>query len=1174
MISSLTSSTNPELEIEMSIMRMKQTRDHVTGVLIRKRTGTYVLKIAPACLAAILMLVSSVNGGDGPYVISHASDNTHNLGPTGMTGTPIREEGKRARIRDFLVHTVEAGSPADGIVREGDVIIGLDGKIFSGSDDVSRNFGYAIIDAEAKDGLLPLLIKRGNEQLTVTIKLDRLPDYSPTWPFDCVRTDTMLINACNFLAREQTPGGFVRSDEGFIGQHHSGLLWLAMGEPRYYHHALRAVYWFADYVLMKESKGEDLIWGAWNGGYGGVLLAEYYMMTGDKAILPILKKVSDCITNGQMESGGWSHYFGKAPGYGEVNNAGMICFMALCLARECGIEVEPAAFRRAERYYDRFAPALTSDYGNYNVSFDGYATQNGKIGAMAVAHRLNGRTLDSKGYALKAARSFNSIQSGHTGHFFNILWTCTGSSLAPAEEYRKGFDQLGAYFSMARTWRGGFYCQPGKGSRTRSYALAGQLMTTGGYGLSLAFPRRHLSIHGAPESVFVASLPAELAAARDLHQANRWDEAIAAVDVFLAKRGHDPEPLRLANELRDKSRYVKDGMALALAKLEAMSSGGRTQALAYETVKWLGPMRKVLGDDDPRLKNIEGRLPGKNRKIWEQGEQFYESVTALKMIQEETWFPYAKVARRMFPAIYMPEEEPAWTPIVIGTADAKSYATHVVRDATHAPAGWAGPDFDDAGWDRPAVKAGKKKKSGAGKGYCMVRVGFALEEIPGNLRLKFIEKKPGLGAGGEVYLNGQLVFRTYSGIDSGAPELLRGTIDLLREGENILAYCTQADGLLPQLALEGVFPSKSSEAFPWTMVPGQDAEIRALVAERKPAKPYYNPEEDNRSAEELMNVFTAEPTFMPEIAAALDRYKVLAPPANEKSRYLPALLTSSAWGGRWTGLYMMHQRLISGGEKEIRQAIQLLKDPHPLVRKQAAMTVGALGEVAREAIPSLIGLVKDFEGQTWWTRDEAWMALDRMPVDEADLQDAVRAGLYDPSGIVRMTVLERSLFAKDNAVKKKAAQTYEKELIDQIFDIPHSMKSRGRSRTAAEVAVECLPQEVLLKYLARFMAGLSEAKGAPLDGCMMVLGSMGDDVQRKLVVLTGDKNENLRQNAIHTLQRKAIRSEVSPELVGMLRSKLRAIKDANDGETMEWARKLLVELDKHYDEANTRKEKE
>ena len=393
-------------------------------------------KLFAACAAAIMCFSSVALCEEGGYVKTYAYGFPNPIGPTGMYGHKLNNRGDIPPL--IVVDRIALGSPAEGIVVKDDLVVGVNGTPFAMKSDPRIALGYAMIDSESNDGVLRLTLKRRGNPLEVSIQLDRIPDYSPTWPLDCNRTDTMLMNACEFLSGQQMPEGVVPADEGYIGQTQAGLLWLAYGEPKYMENARRSAYWYMGWLQERERQGEGIPWGPWGSAYGGIFLAEYYMMTGDRGILPGIELLATIMADGQLPSGGYTHgfYDGLSAGYGELSLASMACYTSLLMAKACGVAVDTTKLRQAEVYFEKFAPPLVNRYGDhmYETQQLGYDPMNGKVGGLAVSHILNGKDTWSQGYAIKAARSMDEVEKGHTGHFFNILWTPVGASLAPAKD--------------------------------------------------------------------------------------------------------------------------------------------------------------------------------------------------------------------------------------------------------------------------------------------------------------------------------------------------------------------------------------------------------------------------------------------------------------------------------------------------------------------------------------------------------------------------------------------------------------------------------------------------------------------------------------------------------------------------------------------------------------------
>ena len=94
-----------------------------------------------------------------------------NLGPTGARGWMWAMRLRTDLARQILITKIDKGSPADGILKVGDVIIGVNGKNFS--SDARIAFGKAITEAERErnKGILHLVRWRNNKTEHVQLKI-------------------------------------------------------------------------------------------------------------------------------------------------------------------------------------------------------------------------------------------------------------------------------------------------------------------------------------------------------------------------------------------------------------------------------------------------------------------------------------------------------------------------------------------------------------------------------------------------------------------------------------------------------------------------------------------------------------------------------------------------------------------------------------------------------------------------------------------------------------------------------------------------------------------------------------------------------------------------------------------------------------------------------------------
>ena len=165
-----------------------------------------------------------------------------NLGPTGAKAWLDTYE--------FRVAVVDEGSPAEGLLKKGDRIVGVGWTTFGPHADPRMTVGAAVTRAEAGDGVIAFDVRRGERALRVEVVVPALGAYSGTWPYDCEKSRTILRNACEYLAEAQFPDGHLVSDS-HMATPFTGTLFLATGDERYLDGARRAAYWLCDRDISK-----------------------------------------------------------------------------------------------------------------------------------------------------------------------------------------------------------------------------------------------------------------------------------------------------------------------------------------------------------------------------------------------------------------------------------------------------------------------------------------------------------------------------------------------------------------------------------------------------------------------------------------------------------------------------------------------------------------------------------------------------------------------------------------------------------------------------------------------------------------------------------------------------------------------------------------------------------
>ena len=714
-----------------------------------------------------------------------------NLGPTGARGWV---EGHRIHVVD-----VAPGSPADGVLQPGDVLIGANATKFAEGQDPRVALGNAVTESEtaAKAGKLTLLLERDGEEKTGTLGLRVMGSYSTTWPFGCAKSAKILTEACARLAAEQYPDGHMQGELGMPTMY-SGLLFLASNDARYLDNARRAAYWLSEQSYAKVGLNN------WPAGYCGLFLAEYYLATGDRTVLPQLEKVSKLLTLGMMRCGSWGH---SSPwdGYGAVNQVGLTCLMALILTKECGVAVDEAAMQRSVTFFEKFAGKGWIPYGDHSPWRGD--SGNGKNALGAVVFQLLGGHPDTVGeFSRSVAASYPYREEGHTGCYFSIFWGPLAAVHAGEKSFRTFLDHQRWYYDLARTHDGGLICQPNaenlSGRTPGHYTWCGIEFTTGGIGLVYAMPLKSLRILGAGSSVFGGKLPAPLEKARTLFEQRKWKE----LDASLAGLVGD----RHANQLAEAAKRQKRSVELTLRAVENHIREGDV----YRASELLKSLERLLGKDCPELADVQKLLAANDRWV-EEGRKYYEAWSTLRDYTWQYWHFYGQQAKDMLERDGPPRVPAMWTTIAeISEKTPQTWkALQLGKGDTPPtlPKDWFTPGFDDSAWaNAPGpMHAGKGKGTEWTTRDILLRRTFALAEPSYTaLRLKLRSEK---GQVARVYLNGTLVAEAHDGARGGYASIpLDGeAARLLKSGRNTLAvHCAntagQRQGL--DLGMEGVKP--------------------------------------------------------------------------------------------------------------------------------------------------------------------------------------------------------------------------------------------------------------------------------------------------------------------------------------------------------------------------------
>jgi hypothetical protein len=530
-----------------------------------------------------------------------------NLGPTGLRGLMWAWSMVTTDARQILVTKVDKGSPSDGLVQVGDVILGVGNGKFTSDARVAFGNAITITETKAAAGKLPLLLWRKGKEIAVTVPLRVMGSYGQQWPYGiCEKSAKIIEMGAAHLSKNIGPS---------IPDQMGALALLATGDKKYWPlvAALAHKVGPKDFKINEDDRGMV----AWSWGYHNLFLTEYYLATGDKDVLPAIKAYSNAIARGQSAVGSWGHGMawpednngqnhGPLGGYGALNQAGLVCQLSMILAVKCGVKDEEVnkAIAKGTRFFEFYINKGTIPYGDHNPGSN--HAGNGKNGIGAVMFDVQDHVDGAAFFSRMIVASYGEREMGHTGNYFSYLWGALGAGRAGSAAASAFLNELRWYYELSRRWDGSFPYQGA--SNDDKY---GNWDCTGAYLLAYLLPREALYITGKgrhKEAELTGTALADtleagrgfvvpergitpyLAKSKEalLKDLTSWSPAVRArASEALAKKADDAAVQTVIKMLSAKEANTRYGACVALGDMKAAAAvPALTEALKSSDV-WL-----------------------------------------------------------------------------------------------------------------------------------------------------------------------------------------------------------------------------------------------------------------------------------------------------------------------------------------------------------------------------------------------------------------------------------------------------------------------------------------------------------------------------------------------------------------------------------------------------------
>jgi hypothetical protein len=546
------------------------------------------------------------------------------LGATGASGHLIRNNG-----RQILVSSVDKDSPADGVLLDQDVILGVNGlpEAFGCKDgkftmDAHRALALALEEVEKKNTSNTLSLKvwrpktkvmtvkkKPNfskskkiekrvvlkpikaEILNVKLNLAAYGTFSKTSPWKCEKTEALVAKMAENISKR----GFVDAEgraDGRIDRVMDALGLLATGDDKYlpqlkeYAHTFIASGIMLDISKLGTPDAHKHKMKTWNAAFNSIFLAEYYLRTKDAKVFPAIESYAFFLGKGVSGVGTWSHgvaqvqdngMYGPPTAYGAMNQATALCGISLVLAQKCGVKdlYVDRAVNLSLEYFEYYVDRGCLPYGDHSPMKKHDA--NGRMSITAIFADLAGNKKLADYFTRMSVASHTNREGGHATDIFSWQWGALGAARG-GPEAAAAFAKSTRYFSeLSRNDKGGSIYQPmlsGDNMKTGVWSTAGSFL------MQHCLPRKAIYITGNGGATVTPIMGEELEEIlnyerfkpKELNHKQLMD-ALGSYSVKVREQA--------ASELGLRDKDIKDELLFLLKSENRYATYGACQALRY-----------------------------------------------------------------------------------------------------------------------------------------------------------------------------------------------------------------------------------------------------------------------------------------------------------------------------------------------------------------------------------------------------------------------------------------------------------------------------------------------------------------------------------------------------------------------------------------------------------------
>ena len=470
------------------------------------------------CVSSLVCLVVSVLSlraqSTVPYQpkLSDSKDSARQHFPMGVlsaTGQVI--DGQRTIT---VIDVGKDGLAQRGGLRVGDVIVTIDGaspRAFSKTTDSGlAGPQTALASALERAGStsphhLRLGVVQGGESQDLVVEVPASGAFAQSFPRGCAKRERYLKQIAKYLASIQRPDGSwqpgVGGDADVYMSAFCALSLLAANDKAYLPQIKEAIEFIRKKSISQIRRDDPKVGPkSWQACSSAILLAEYYLATGDESVLRDLQKCSDLLSQRVSLSGTMGHHYVVGYDGGGLVIINSQAHIAWALAEKCGVSIDGEAWDRSMKEMEKSIDKRTGAIG-YSSRAPSSPDISARTGAMAVALAVrSSRPELVKQFSDALVKHHGRMRHAHAMSSIGLIFGFAGIKSANRQDHDTVMRQWIPYFELCRTHAGTAAYFGGKRNYTGDAYLGLHPMGNAMVALMLASSDDHLFLFGGREA--------------------------------------------------------------------------------------------------------------------------------------------------------------------------------------------------------------------------------------------------------------------------------------------------------------------------------------------------------------------------------------------------------------------------------------------------------------------------------------------------------------------------------------------------------------------------------------------------------------------------------------------------------------------------------------------------